>query len=394
MEEVAIYIAIFALFLGTLSIGTTEFVIAGILPAIAADLSVPIPTAGLLVTAYAIGVAVGGPILTLLLAPLTRKRAALILMALFIAGHFITGLAGDFGWALAGRLLSATGHGGYFGVAVVLVATIAPRDRVGTALSFIFAGVTIANIIGVPAGTMLGQMLGWRAPLWMVAAMATVGALAVLVFVPDSSTGQSARASIATQFRALGNHRVLTSFALIFLMMIALWGLNTFIAPYLTDVVGVPAAWISGVLLLTGIGATVGIFIGGRLADLRPTETLRYAYPLLAAVYVAVYVLSPGNLWLGIALAGLIALPITLVATTVQNRVLKGAGEAPDLASTLISSVFNVGTATGSWISATALGAGFAYAQLPLISVAAALCASVLAYFVTARDRREALAVA
>jgi len=382
------------LFLGTLSIGTTEFVIAGILPAIATDLRVSIPTAGLLVTAYAIGVAVGGPILTLALARLSRKSAALVLMALFIGGHFITALGGDFAWALAGRLISATGHGGFFGVAVVLVATIAPKDRVGTALSFIFAGVTIANILGVPAGTVLGQLLGWRAPIWMVASMAAVGAVAVLFFVPNSRDGQSARASIAAQFRALGNYRVLTSFVLIFLMMLALWGLNTFISPYLTDVVGVPAPWISGVLLLTGIGATVGIFIGGRLADLRPIETLRYAYPLLALVYTAVYLLAPGDLWLGLATVSLVALPITLVATTVQNRVLKGAGEAPDLASTLISSVFNLGTATGSWISATALSAGLVYAQLPLLSIGAALAASIVGLIATSRDRREAVAPA
>jgi DHA1 family inner membrane transport protein len=237
-------------------------------------------------------------------------------------------------------------------------------------------------------------MFGWRAPIWMVAAMAAVGALAVLFFVPNSAEGQSARASIAAQFRALGNYRVLTSFGLIFLMMIALWGLNTFIAPYLTDVVGAPAAWISGVLLLTGIGATIGIFVGGRLADVRPIETLRYSYPLMALVYVAIYWLGPSTLWVGLAVVSLVAVPITLVATTVQNRVLKGAGEAPDLASTLISSVFNVGTATGSWISATALGAGIAYAQLPVISIAAALVASVLAYVVTAHDRREAVALA
>ena len=161
-------------------------------------------------------------------------------MALFIAGHFLTGLTSDFTLALTGRLISATGHGGYFGVAVVLAASIAPKDRVGAALSIIFAGVTIANIFGVPAGTALGQTLGWRAPLWMVAAMAGVGAVAVLVLVPASKAGEDKRQSIGAQLRALGNQRVLTSFALIFLMMVALWSLNTFVAPYLTRVIEAP----------------------------------------------------------------------------------------------------------------------------------------------------------
>jgi MFS transporter, DHA1 family, inner membrane transport protein len=392
-----VYVAIFALFLGTLSIGTTEFVIAGILPMIAKDLGVSVPAAGLLVTAYALGVAIGGPILTLSLAGLRRKTAALLLMGLFVVGHFITGLTTDYWWALIGRIISATGHGGYFGVAVVLAASIAPKDRVGTALSFIFAGVTIANILGVPAGATLGQIFGWRAPIWMVAAMAGAGAVAVLLFVPSTSKGQAERASLVKQFSALGNQRVMTSFALIFLMMISLWGLNTFIAPYLTEVVGAPETWISGILLLFGLIATIGIFVGGRLADLQPLATLRYAYPLMAASYLAVFLFAPSGLWIGIVLVSLLSFPITLVATTVQNRVLIGAKEAPDLASTLISSVFNVGTATGSWISATALSAGLVYAQLPLISGGAAVMASILALTVTALDKhafRKATVVA
>jgi MFS transporter, DHA1 family, inner membrane transport protein len=162
-------------------------------------------------------------------------------------------------------------------------------------------------------------------------------------------------------------------------------------------VVGAPETWISGILLLFGLIATIGIFVGGRLADLQPLATLRYAYPLMAASYLAVFLFAPSGLWIGIVLVSLLSFPITLVATTVQNRVLIGAKEAPDLASTLISSVFNVGTATGSWISATALSAGLVYAQLPLISGGAAVMASILALTVTALDKhafRKATVVA
>lgn len=382
------YVAIFALFLGTFSIGTTEFVIAGILPAIAEDLKISIPAAGLLVTYYALGVAIGGPILTLALARLPRKTMALAMMGLFIAGHVISGLADGYAWLMVGRIITAVGHGAFFGLAVVLAAKVAPPDKVGKALSFIFAGVAIANIVGVPVGTWIGTALGWRATIWMVCALAMVAIIGITLFVPSGSDADARTSDVSAQFRALANAQVLTSFALIFLMMIALWNLNTFIAPYLMEVVGMPAGWLAPTLLGFGLVATFGTLTGGLLADRNPIATLRWCYVGFACAYAAVILLSTSNLYVGLAAVTLIVLPLTLVSTAVQNRVLIGAKAAPELASTLISSVFNTGTALGSSIGAAALSAGLAYAQLPYISLAAATAAAILAIAVTAMDRR------
>jgi DHA1 family inner membrane transport protein len=386
------YIAIFALFLGTFSIGTTEFVIAGILPPIAADLHTSIPSAGLFVTYYALGVAIGGPILTLALARMPRKTMALAMMLLFIAGHVLCALADSYLMVMVGRIVTAVGHGAFFGLAVVLAAKVAPPQQVGRVLSFIFAGVSIANIAGVPLGTWIGTTWGWRTTFWMVGGLAIIATIGITLFVPRGSDADAQTSSVAAQVRALANMQVLTSFGLIFLMMIALWNLNTFIAPYLVEVVGMPAAWLAPLLLCFGLMATAGTLIGGPLADSHPTSTLRWSYVGFAAAYGAVLLLATTNLYLGLASVILIVLPLTLVATSVQNRVLIGARAAPELASTLISSVFNSGTALGSSIGAYALSAGLGYQQLPIISFAAAMLAAIVAVVVTTLDRRPVTA--
>lgn len=388
------YIAIFALFLGTFSIGTTEFVISGILPAIAADLGVSIPSAGLLVTFYALGVAIGGPIMTLALASMPRKSMALAMMGLFIAGHVICALADGYVWVMVGRVVTAVGHGAFFGLAVVLAAKVARPEAVGKALSFIFAGVAIANIIGVPAGTWIGTNWGWRTTFWLVGGLAVIAVIGITLFVPKGSDADAKTSGVAAQFRALANMQVLTSFALIFLMMIAMWSLNTFIAPYLVEVVGMPAGWLAVVLLGFGLVATLGTFIGGPLADRAPIPTMRWCYIAFAGAYLAISLLAGTNLYVGIGVVTLFVLPLTLVATTVQNRVLIGAKEAPELASTLISSVFNAGTALGSLLGASALSAGVTYGQLPLLSLGAATLAAILAVVVTTMDRRKLQAAA
>jgi MFS transporter, DHA1 family, inner membrane transport protein len=383
------YIAVFALFLGTFSIGTTEFVISGILPAIAADLGVSVPSAGLLVTFYALGVAIGGPIMTLLLASMPRKSMALAMMGLFIAGQIICALADGYVWVMVGRVVTAVGHGAFFGLAVVLATKVARPEAVGRALSFIFAGVAIANIIGVPAGTWIGTVWGWRTTFWLVCGLAVLAVVGITLFVPRGSDADAKTKSVTAQFRALANMQVLTSFALIFLMMVAMWSLNTFIAPFLIDVVGMPAVWLAPVLLGFGLVATAGTFIGGPLADRAPIPTMRWSYIAFAAGYLAISLLAGMNVYVGIGVVTLVIFPLTLVATTVQNRVLIGAKKAPDLASSLISSVFNSGTAVGSLTGASALSAGLTYGQLPFLSLGAATLAAILAVVVTQMDWRS-----
>jgi DHA1 family inner membrane transport protein len=380
------YLPIFALFLGSLSIGTTEFVISGILPTLATQFDVPISTAALLVTGYALGVAIGGPLLTILTTRLSRKLVALAVLLLFIAGHLVCIFAADYTMLMVGRIMSAVGHGCYFGIAVVLASLLAPKDKVGTALSIVFSGVTIANILGVPLGTAIGAAFGWQAPFMMVAIMASGAFLGVLLLVPADGARAERAADLANQFRALANPTVITSYALIFLMMVSFWSFNTFIAPFYFEVVGLPPPWLPAALLGGGVAATIGIFIGGRLADTRPTATLRWSFPALALTCAAAATLAGLSMPLGLVVAMVIAFPVTIVATTVQNRVLIGARDAPDLASTLISSVFNIGIAAGSWLGASAIASGLSYNQVPLIGVAGAVLASAIAFLATRSD--------
>lgn len=382
-----VYLPIMALFLGSLSIGTTEFVISGILPALASDLGVPISTAALLVTGYALGVAIGGPVLTLLTTRLSRKLVALAVLLLFISGHLVCALAPNYPILMAGRIISAVGHGCYFGVAVVLASLMAPKDKVGTALSIIFSGVTIANIIGVPLGTAIGSAFGWRATFVMVMVLASTAFLGVLLLVPADGARKDKSVDLAAQFRALANRTVATSYTLIFLMMVSFWSFSTFIAPFYVEVVGLPQIWLPAALLGGGVVATIGIFAGGKLADSWPTATLQWSYPALVVTCAAAAGFAGMTLPIGLVVGMLLVFPIALVATTVQNRVLVGAAEAPDLASTLISSVFNVGIAVGSWLGATAVASGLTYNLLPLIGVLGAALASVVAYVAAQDDR-------
>lgn len=358
---------------------------------LASDLHVPISTAALLVTGYALGVAIGGPLLTLMTTRFSRKLLALGVLLLFISGHVICALAPNYPVFMAGRIMSAVGHGCYFGVAVVLASLMAPKDKVGTALSIVFSGVTIANIIGVPLGTAIGSIFGWRATLVMVTVLASTAFLGVLWLVPADGTRRDKSANLAKQFRALANRTVGTSYTLIFLMMVSFWSFSTFIAPFYVQVVGLPQEWLPLALLGGGVVATIGIFVGGKLADSRPITTLQWAYPALVVTCAAAAGLAGLAMPIGLVVGMLLVFPVTLVATTVQNRVLVGAAEAPDLASTLISSVFNVGIAVGSWLGATAVASGVPYNLLPLIGVLGAGFASVVAYIAAQDDRRQQL---
>lgn len=382
------YFPIFALFLGALSIGTTEFVISGILPAVAADMDVPISTAALLVTGYALGVAIGGPILTLATTRFPRKLVTLGVLLVFIGGHVLCASAPNYSVLMAGRIIAAVGHGAYFGVAVVLASLLAPKDKVGTALSILFSGVTIANIVGVPLGTAIGNAFGWRASFLLVMLIASAALVGVLLLVPADGERRDQSANLGMQVKALLNRTVATSYALIILMMLSFWSFSTFIAPFYTEVVGLPPAWLPAALLGGGAVATIGIFVGGRLADRHPTATLQWSYPALVLTCAAAASLAGLSLPVGLGVAMLLVFPLTIVATVVQNRVIQGARDAPDLASTLISSVFNIGIAGGSWLGAAAVAGGMPYAQLPLIGVAGATVASVIAYFAARDDRR------
>lgn len=369
---------IFALFLAAFGIGTAEFVIAGLLPDVSVDLGVSIPTAGLLISAYAIGVAIGGPLVTLALARVPRKSALLILVGTFTIGQVLCALAPDYTLLMVARLLVSIGHGAYFGVAAITATRIAGPGKAGRAVALLLAGITVSNIIGVPAGTAIGNALGWRATFWAVGGLSLLSVAAIALFVPASPPEHRAAASLGNEIRVLGRPQIWMTFIVVMVAMIAQFSLFTYIAPFLTEITRVPAEVVPWLLLLFGVGSTLGVLIGGRLADWKLMPTLVGMLLAAAAVYGVIW-LAGGNVWV-------VAVCIVLwsglsfgFGAPAQTRILKAAADAPNLASPLVPTAFNIGIALGASIGAAALEAGWGYPSLPLIGVVSSLAAAAIA---------------
>lgn len=371
-------IAIFTLFLAAFCIGTTEFVIAGLLPEISLDLGVSIPAAGYLITAYALGVAIGAPVITLATAKVPRKKNLLFLMAIFIVGHVWCAMAQGYESLMIGRLVVALSHGSFFGVASVVAVKIAPEGHRGAAIAWLFAGISVANILGVPGGTAIGNWFGWRATFWVVGGLAVAVSIGMMFTLPDDSKTSISKTSLGTQLSALANQRVLLSYLVFALLLLGFWTFFTFIAPYLSNVVGYSQSRIPLILLIFGVGATFGTIIGGKLADRYPSKTLLFIFPVITFSFlgVAVVASNPFLLAVSIFIFGLLGF---IPGSPIVNRILAGASKAPDLASTLVASAANLGIAAGAVIGAWILSSGYSYGSLPIFgSIFIALAAFIM----------------
>ncbi|MFT3972427.1 MAG: MFS transporter [Amaricoccus sp.] len=382
------YPALLSLFLGAFAIGTTEFVAAGLLPAIAGDLGVSIPDAGFLITGYALSVAVGGPLLVVALGRLPRKPALMGVMALFVAGHALSALAPSFGALLLGRAVAAVAHGAFFGVALLVASAIAPPGRRGMAIAIVIGGVNIANVVGVPAGTAVGGAFGWRAAFWMVGAIAAVAAAAMAAFLPAIPGRSGGGGALGAQVRALGNRRVVTSYLLIILAMAAFWSLGTFVAPYFGEVAGVGEDRLPLVLLGFGLFGTLGIIAGGRYADRQPIRSITFTYPVAALALAVAWVVTARAWPVGAGAIGLVLTATSISAVALQNRILSGAAAAPELASGLISAVYNVGIAAGAGLGSALLARGMPIGQMPLVGAILLAAGSALAVVATRGEAR------
>lgn len=380
--------ALLSLFLAAFAIGTNEFVVAGLLPDISRDLSVSIPVAGLLISGYAIGVAIGGPVLSLLTSRFPRKPMVLAMMGIFVAGNVLCALAPTYGVLMAARLVVSASHGTFFGIAMIIAVNIVPANRRGAALSLVLAGITVANLLGVPGGTAIGHLWGWRATFWIIAGIAVLAALAMAILLPATNAASHSRSLIGHQFRVLAHRQVWQSYVIIILWMVGFWTFFTYIAPYLTNVTGFRDDQIAPLLLVFGLGATAGIFIGGRLADWKPAPTLLGAFPVQVASFVALLIFAT-NAGAVSVLMFVLGFLTFAPSSTLQNRVLHHAREAPELASTLISSVFNIGISAGALAGAAMLSRGVAYERLPLFALAFAVVTSIAAAYSVWLDRRH-----
>ena len=367
-----------ALFVAAFAFGTTEFVIAGILPQVADGLGVSIPAAGYLVSGYALGIAVGGPLLTLATARVARKTLLLGLMAAFIAGQLACALAPDFTSMLLFRVAIAAAHGAYFGITMVVAVGMVRAERRGMAVALILAGLTVSGIVGVPVGAAIGNVWGWRWTFWAMFGLGIVAAAAIFALVPSTTGASRAAAGLRSEVRVLGRQQVWTSLILMLMLMIGQFVPYTYIAPLLQEVTGLDAGLVPWVLLLNGLGATLGVFIGGKLSAGGLMPALISMLALQGIVLALIYAVSAYPLPMIAALTVWGGLNFA-IGTPIQTRILTWTADAPNLASSLIPSGFNIGIALAASIGAMVLGAGFSYRSLPLLGVAAMVVATIVA---------------
>jgi DHA1 family inner membrane transport protein len=351
-------IGLLALALGGFGIGLTEFGIMGLLPQVAADFGVSEPVAGYLISGYALSVAVGGIALTAAITRFDRKKVLLALMVLFIAGNLISALAPTYSVLMVGRIVAALCHGAFFGVGAVVAADmVAPNKRAG-AIALMFTGLTVANVLGVPLGTLLGQQLGWRSTFWAITIIGIVALAGIRLLVPP--TPAPTETSLRTELGAFRRPQVWISAAVTVLGFGGMFGGFTYIAFTLTEVSGFATTSVPWLLVLFGAGMFVGNFVGGKLADWALNTSLMVILALLTVVLVVFALTAQSKVMTIVSLLLMGAVGFASVAG-LQLRIMGYAQDAPTMASGANIAAFNIGNALGAWLSGLAIGAGFGF---------------------------------
>ncbi|MEU0283770.1 MFS transporter [Streptomyces sp. NPDC006195] len=378
-------LALLALAIGAFGIGTTEFVIMGLLPEVAADYGVTIPTAGLLVTGYALGVVLGAPLMTVLGTRIPRKRMLMLLMGLFVVGNVLSALAPSFGLMLTGRVVASLAHGAFFGIgSVVAAGLVAPEKKAG-AIAMMFTGLTIANVVGVPFGTFLGQSAGWRATFLVVAGLGVLGLAGIAKLVPEQPRPEGVR--IRHELAAFRNAQVLLAMAMTVLGFGGVFAAITYITPMMTETAGFADSSVTWLLVLFGLGMVAGNLIGGRFADRRLMPLLYVSLGSLAVVLALFSFTAHNKVAAAVTLTLIGALGFATVPP-LQKRVLDQASAAPTLASAVNIGAFNLGNALAAWLGGIVIAAGLGYTAPNWVGAALAGSALVLAVVSSALERR------
>lgn len=388
-------IALLALTLSAFAIGTTEFVIVGLLPTVAADLSISIPSAGLLVSLYALGVAIGAPVLTALTGKLPRKALLLALMALFTAGNLLAWQAPRYETLVAARILTGLAHGVFFSIGSTIATGLVPREKAASAIAIMFTGLTVALVTGVPLGTFIGQHFGWRETFLAVSVLGVVAFIGSAVFVP-SHIAHTPPASLAQQAQVLVEPRLLLVYAKTAIGYGGTFIPFTFLASILTDISGFSASAVGWVMLVYGMSVAVGNLWGGKLADrLGPIPALRIIFALLAAVLLVLQFTAP-HPWLAVCtvlLWGAVAFGnVPGLQVYVVKQAERFTPQAVDVASGLNIAAFNLGIAGAAWaggLIVTHLG----LQHTPWIGAVVVLVSLALTHWSGVLDRRSGIPV-
>ncbi|MCU9947385.1 MFS transporter [Pseudomonas sp. PDM13] len=354
-----------ALALGGFVVGSSEFIIMGLLPEVAQDLSVSLSDAGLLVSAYAMGVVIGAPLLGPLLGRLPRRQALLWLMAAYALGNLGCALAPNYEWLMAARMFTAFSHAGFFGCATLLAAELAPPHRRASAMALVLSGLTIANVLGVPAGAWLGQATSWRVTFMVVAALGFLTLLAQFLWLPATAKPQP---SAVGAWDGIFRRPVLHALGVCSLSSVALFGVFTYISPLLRDVSGFSPEHANFALLLFGIGLTIGNLLGGRLADKGFRFALPGAFAVSTLCLLGLFVFAQVPV-LALACLFLWGVASFAISSPLQLLLVEQAGESASLAATLSHAAFNLGNASGAFVGGLWLSTSMGLANLPLMGM-------------------------
>ncbi|MDX3578065.1 MFS transporter [Streptomyces sp. FL07-04A] len=381
-------LALLALAVGAFGIGTTEFVMMGLLPDVAGDLHISIPAAGHLVSAYALGVVIGAPLLAAATARMSRRTVLISLMVLFVAGNALSALAPDNGWLLAARFLSGLPHGAFFGVGAVVATSLVAPERKARSVSLMFLGLTVANIAGVPAATLVGQHLGWRAAFLGVSVIGLAAIAALALLIPHDHTRAPA-VGLRRELSALRSLPVWLALGTTVAGFGALFAAYSYITPMLTDSAGYAGSSVTLLLALFGVGATVGNLLGGRLADHAMRPTL-FAGLTSLAVVLALFPLLMTTPWGGALAVVLLGIAAFVTGSPLNLMVMERAAEGPSLASSANQAAFNMANAGGAWIGGLTLAAGYGVTSPAVAGAALAVLGLGVAGVAYAVDARRA----
>jgi len=358
-------LALWALALSAFAIGTTEFVIVGLIPTIAASLQVSVPSAGLLVSLYALGVAIGAPLLTAMTGRVPRKQLLLGLMVLFTIGNLVAWMAPDYTALMAARVLTGLAHGVFFSIGSTIATSLVPKEKAASAIALMFTGLTVALVTGVPLGTFIGQHFGWQATFLAVSLLGVIAVIGSAILVPSDIAG-SKPAPLLMQLAVLKKPRLLLVYAITTLGYGGSFIAFTYLAPILQQVSGFAASTVSLVMLVYGVSVAAGNIWGGKLADrLGPVRALQIVFALLALVLLVLAFTAPSKplvlmtvlAWGAVAFGNVPGLQVYVV-----RRAERDAPQAVDVASGLNIAAFNVGIALGAW------GGGLIVAHLGLMA--------------------------
>lgn len=384
-------LALFALTVAAYAIGTTEFVIVGLLPTVASDLHITLPLAGLIVSVYALGVTFGAPVLTALTGKLGRKPLLTGLMALFIAGNAIAALSPSYEMLLVCRVLSAFAHGVFFSVGATIAADLVAPDRRASAIAMMFMGLTVAIVTGVPLGTFIGQTFGWRATFWAVAGLGLIAFAAIALLLPNNLKREKP-AGLMDQVRVLGSGRLLIVFAMTALGYGGTFVTFTFLSPLLQEITGFSANTVSLVLVLYGVAIALGNIFGGKVANKDPVKALVVLFALQALVLAMLTFTAPSPVFALITLAALGFLSFANVPGLQLYVVDMARRHRPagiDVASALNIAAFNLGIAAGAWIGGLVVASPLGLGATPWVGAILVAGALGLTLVSGALDRRE-----